>query len=87
MPTTRDDNYLSEQFVGWENYLNNHHSIRGEVFNSRGALEWFCRENRDALIKSGQFIPRKGRAGTLYGPLFTHVALGIYRKVNSTNTL
>ena len=84
MATTRNDNHLSEQFVGWETFLKNHHSVGGEAFRNRNALEWFCRCHRNTLIASGQLVPRSGRAGTLYGPLFTKVALDILRDTQLT---
>ena len=80
MVTVSDDNQLSEQFVGWKSYLKTHHLAGGEVFKSRDSLEWFCRQHTEALIASGQFIPRRGPAGTLYGPHFTQVALNIFRE-------
>jgi len=84
MATTRESNHSTEQFVGWETYLKNHQSMGGEVFRTRDGLEWFCRCHNDALIASGQFIPRKGPAGTLYGPFFTIVALEIFREIQLT---
>jgi hypothetical protein len=81
MTTAREQNHSTEQFVGWETYLKNHHSLGGEVFKSRDSLEWFCRRHTNALIASGQLVPRKGPAGTLYGPLFTKVALEILREL------
>ena len=84
MATTREPNHSTEQFVGWETYLKNHQSMGGEVFRTRDGLEWFCRCHSDALIASGQFIPRKGPAGTLYGPFFTIVALEIFREIQLT---
>jgi len=84
MATTREPNHSTEQFVGWETYLKNHQSMGGEVFRTRDGLEWFCRCHNDALIASGQFIPRKGPAGTLYGPFFTIVALEIFREIQLT---
>ena len=84
MATTREPNHSTEQFVGWETNLKNHQSMGGEVFRTRDGLEWFCRCHNDALIASGQFIPRKGPAGTLYGPFFTIVALEIFREIQLT---
>ena len=84
MATTRESNHSTEQFVGWETYLKNHHSVGGETFKNRNALEWFCRCHKNALIASGQLVPRPGRAGTLYGPLFTKVALEIFREIQLT---
>lgn len=74
----------SEQFVGGETFLKNHKAMGGEVFKSRNSLEWFCRCHTELLFASGQFIPRRGSAGTLYGPLFTKVALEILRSLHST---
>lgn len=84
MTTARDNDHSMEQFVGWETYLKNHHSMGGEVFKSRDSLEWFCRRHATALIASGQLVPRKGPAGTLYGPRFTKVALEILRELQNT---
>ena len=81
MTSVRDVDHSTEQFVGWETYLKNHKSMGGEVFKTRDSLEWFCRCHTDALIASGQFIPRKGPSGTLYGPFFTIVALEILREI------
>lgn len=79
MAVARDRHQSSEQFVGWETYLKHHHSLGGEVFKTRDSLEWFCRRHTEALIASGQLVPRRGPAGTLYGPHFTQVALNIFR--------
>ena len=79
MATTRELNHSIEQYVGWETYLKHHHFMGGEVFKTRDSLEWFCRCHTDALIASGQLVPRRGPAGTLYGPHFTEVALKIFR--------
>jgi hypothetical protein len=81
MAATREPNHSTEQYVGWETYLKNHHSMGGEVFKTRDSLEWFCRCHTDALVASGQLVPRRGPAGTLYGPLFTQVALKIFRNI------
>mgnify|MGYP001196876948 FL=1 len=81
MAVTREVLQSSEQFVGWKTYLKNHRSAGGEVFKTRDSLEWFCRRNTEALIASGQLIPRRGPAGTLYGPHFTQVALNILREI------
>jgi len=84
MTTARDNDQSTEHFVGWETYLKNHHSMGGEVFKTRDSLEWFCRCHTEALIASGQLVPRRGPAGTLYGPHFTKVALEILRGVQLT---
>ena len=84
MTSVRDVDHSTEQFVGWETYLKNHKCMGGEVFKTRDSLEWFCRCHTDALIASGQFIPRKGPSGTLYGPFFTIVALEILREIPLT---
>ena len=81
MTTARDNECSVEQYVGWETYLKNHRSMGGEVFKTRDSLEWFCRRHADALIASGQLIPRRGPAGTLYGPQFTQIALKIFREI------
>ena len=84
MAVTREARQSSEQFVGWKTYLKHHRSAGGEVFKTRDSLEWFCRCHTDALLASGQLIPRRGPAGTLYGPLFTQVALTIFRDMQLT---
>ena len=84
MAVTREARQSSEQFVGWKTYLKHHRSAGGEVFKTRDSLEWFCRCHTDALLASGQLIPRRGPAGTLYGPLFTQVALKIFRDMQLT---
>ena len=81
MAVTREVHRSSEQFVGWKTYLKYHRSAGGEVFKTRDSLEWFCRCHTDALLASGQLIPRRGPAGTLYGPHFTQVALNILREI------
>ena len=81
MAVTREVHRSLEQFVGWKTYLKHHRSAGGEVFKTRDSLEWFCRRNTEALIASGQLIPRRGPAGTLYGPHFTQVALNILREI------
>ena len=84
MATTREPNHSTERYVGWETYLKNHHSMGGEVFKTRDSLDSFCRRHTDSLVASGQLIPRRGPAGTLYGPHFTEVALEILRGVQLT---
>ena len=69
MTTARDNDHSMEQFVGWETYLKNHHSMGGEVFKSRDSLEWFCRRHANALIASGQLVPRKGPAVRSMAPV------------------
>ena len=81
MKTAGDIGCSVEQYVGWETYLKNHRSSGGEVFKTRDSLEWFCRRHTAALIASGQLSPRRGPAGTLYGPHFTQVALKIFREI------
>ena len=81
METERDEYLLSEQFVGWETYLKNHRAMGGEIFKTRDSLEWFCRRHTEVLVTSGQLVPRRGPAGTLYGPHFTQIALKIFRDI------
>ena len=71
MITARDNDQSMEQFVGWETYLKNHHSMGGEVFKSRDSLEWFHR--RHANIASSRLVP--GGAQICLWPPFTKVAL------------
>ncbi|MBP8198158.1 MAG: hypothetical protein KAX64_06315 [Chromatiaceae bacterium] len=52
----------------------------GEAFSTFSAAEWFIRRNRDRLLASGQFIVRKGSAGSLVGPRFDAVVLDILRE-------
>lgn len=52
----------------------------GHVFRTFSAAEWFVRRNRPRLIESGQFIVRKGPAGSLVGPGFDEVVLSILRE-------
>ena len=59
--TTNQDKVVGspDQYVGWQTYLERHHSQGGEIFTSRHSLEWFCRQNTTLLIASGQYIPRR----------------------------
>ena len=52
----------------------------GQVFPTFAAAEWFIRRHRVRLVESGQFIIRKGSAGSLVGPGFDRVVLEIMRE-------
>lgn len=52
----------------------------GKLFNTFASFEWFIRKHRPRLVKSGQFIIRKGSAGSLVGPGFDRVVLEIMRE-------
>ena len=54
-------------------------SGKGKVFNNRTAVDWFIRQHRAELIRSGQLIVRRGSAGSLVGPQFERVVLDILR--------
>ena len=49
----------------------------GELFRTFSSWEWFAREHRAELIRSGEFFPRPGRAGSLVGPGIDRVVLEI----------
>ncbi|MBK1705112.1 hypothetical protein [Halochromatium glycolicum] len=51
----------------------------GSVFPTFAAFEWFVRKHHDRLVDSGQFIPRRGPAGSLAGPHLGAVVLEILR--------
>ena len=38
------------------------------VFPTKSSLEWFGRQHRDRLVRSGALLPRLGRAGSLVDP-------------------
>ena len=52
----------------------------GKAFPTFASVEWFIRRHRQRLIESGQFIIRKGSAGSLVGPGFDRVVLEIMRE-------
>lgn len=49
----------------------------GSVFPSFDSFAWFVRKHRDELIRSGQYLPRKGSAGALVGPRMGEVVINI----------
>lgn len=52
----------------------------GPAFKTFSAAEWFIRRHRQELVESGQFIIRKGSAGSLVGPGFGALVLEILRR-------
>jgi hypothetical protein len=52
----------------------------GKLFSTFASLEWFVRQHRAELIRSGEYIVRRGNAGSLVGPGFDRVVLEILRK-------
>lgn len=52
----------------------------GQIFPTFSATEWFIRRHRPRLVASGQFIVRKGSAGSVVGPAFDAVVLAILRE-------
>lgn len=52
----------------------------GERFRTYSSLEWFIRNHRQALINSGELIPRRGPGGHLIGPGFGRVAIAIMQR-------
>lgn len=49
----------------------------GEVFPSFDSFAWFVRKHREELVRSGQYLPRKGSAGALVGPRIEEVVINI----------
>jgi len=52
----------------------------GDLFPTFGSFEWFVRLHRDELLRSGELIVRRGSAGSLVGPNFDKVAIGILQR-------
>ena len=52
----------------------------GELFQTFSSFEWFTRQHRAELIRSGQYFPGGGRRGSLVGPEFDEVVLTILRQ-------
>jgi len=52
----------------------------GDIFPTKGALEWFVRQHRKELIESGELIIRRGAGGTLVGPGFGRLAVQILQR-------
>lgn len=52
----------------------------GDVFPTRGSLEWFIRQHRAELIGSGELIVRRGAGGSLIGPGFGRLAVEILQR-------
>jgi hypothetical protein len=52
----------------------------GAAFRTFSSCEWFIRRHRKELVQSGQFIIRKGSAGSLVGPRFGALVLEIMRR-------
>lgn len=52
----------------------------GPIFPTYSSFEWFTRTHRARLVESGQYIVRKGSAGSLVGPDFERVVLEILRE-------
>ena len=49
----------------------------GDVFPTFASFQWFVRKHRLELVRSGQYLPRKGSAGALIGPELERVVLKI----------
>lgn len=49
----------------------------GDIFPTFASLEWFIRKHRKELVRSGQYLPRKGSAGALVGPRIEEVVISI----------
>ena len=52
----------------------------GDLFPTFGSLEWFIRQHREELIRSGEMIVRRGPGGILIGPNFGRVAVDILKR-------
>lgn len=52
----------------------------GDLFPTVSSFDWFLRQHRAELLRSGQVIVRRGNVGTLVGPEFEQVALGILQR-------
>ena len=52
----------------------------GALFPTASSWEWFKRKYKRELLRSGQFISRRGRSGDLVGPDIHRVVLEIVRR-------
>lgn len=52
----------------------------GDLFSTFSSFEWFARQHRGELLKSGQFFPRGGRGGSLVGPEIDRVVIDIIQR-------
>ncbi|WP_078119610.1 hypothetical protein [Thiosocius teredinicola] len=52
----------------------------GELFGTVGSFDWFVRQHRQELVDSGELIIRRGPGGSLVGPGFGDVAIGILQR-------
>ena len=50
------------------------------IFHTSSSLEWFIRQNREALITSGQYIPRGGPTEALVGPSFSAIVVELMQQ-------
>ena len=64
-------------WIPWRAWVSEHAL---NIFPSHASFEWFIRRHRDALVASGQYIPRKGRGGAVVGPDIDRVVLDIMRR-------
>lgn len=76
-PISADDTDRFEGYKRLRPWISAH---GGHIFATYSAAEWFIRGHRDELIRSGQFIVRRGAAGSLVGPQFERVVLEILRE-------
>lgn len=76
MNATEQDEHLSN----WKPVREWVKNCGGRAFSTFAATEWFIRRHRARLVESGQFIIRKGSAGSLVGPGFDRVVLDILRE-------
>jgi len=64
-------------FVPWKQWRRERAAT---VFPTDSSFEWFFRQHREEIIRSGEWLPRKGRSGDLAGPGLDGVVLAILRR-------
>jgi len=69
--------YNPSDFVKAREWVRQH---GGSLFPTFGAFQWFMRQHRDRLIRSGEVIARRGAGGTVVGPGFGALAVKIMQE-------
>lgn len=57
----------------------------GAVLKTPGGAQWFIRNHRERLVKSGQLLLRGGPGGFHVGPRFGEIVLEILREESQAN--
>jgi hypothetical protein len=76
---------LNRGWMPWRQWFQQHNPT---AFKTEDSFEWFYRTHKDRLLRSGQYLPRTGRGGSMVGPriesvideIFTEDALTEARK-------